>query len=61
MKILRVTIETAWVGCCETVDVEIDDDMSTEDIEDLAKETFQDYCNYGFHILGEDEVDEEDE
>lgn len=55
MKILRVIVETAWSGCGEVVDIEIEDDMSQEDIEDLAKETFQDYCNYGFHILGEEE------
>ncbi|BDU13131.1 hypothetical protein [Escherichia phage phiWec190] len=57
MKTLRVNIETAWAGCTEVVDIEIEDDMSQEDIEDLAKETFQDYCNYGFHILGEEEDD----
>ena len=50
MKILRVNIETAWCGCNEVVDIEIE-----EDIEDLAHETFQDYCNYGFHILEEEE------
>ncbi|MCJ8478652.1 hypothetical protein MOO17_11485 [Escherichia coli] len=55
MKILRVSIETAWCGCSEVVDIEIEEDMSQEDIEDLAKETFQDYCNYGFHILEEGE------
>ena len=55
MKTLRVNIETAWSGCSEAVDIEIEDDMSQEDIEDLAKEAFQDYCNYGFHILGEEE------
>lgn len=55
MKTLRVNIETAWAGCTEVVDIEIEDDMSQEDIEDLAKETFQDYCNYGFHILEEEE------
>lgn len=57
MKTLRVNIETAWSGCSEAVDIEIEDDMSQEDIEDLAKETFQDYCNYGFYIL-EDEEEE---
>lgn len=51
MKTLRVNIETAWCGCNEVVDIEIEDDMSQEDIEDLAHETFQDYCSYGFHIL----------
>lgn len=55
MKILRVNIETAWCGCNEVVDIEIEDDMSQEDIEDLAHETFQDYCSYGFHILEEKE------
>lgn len=56
MKTLRVNIETAWRDF-EVVDIEIEDDMSQEDIEDLAKETFQDYCNYGFYIL-EDEEEE---
>lgn len=59
MKTLIVNIETAWVGASEVVEVEIDDDATQEEIEAIAKETFQDYCSYGYHIAGEDDDIEE--
>ncbi|HGH3558804.1 TPA: hypothetical protein ACJK1Q_004441 [Salmonella enterica subsp. enterica serovar Typhimurium] len=50
MKRLIVTIETAWVGAAETVEVELEGDETEEEIEAIAKEEFQNYCNYGWRI-----------
>lgn len=55
MKLLRVTIETSWVGANEVVDIEIDDDATEEEIESAAHEEFLNYCSYGYHIVGEEE------
>lgn len=51
MKTLRVTIETAWVGASEVVEVEIDDNTPESEIEGIAKEEFQNYCNYGYEVI----------
>ena len=50
MKKLIVTIETAWVGASETVEVELEGDETEEEIEEIAKQEFQNYCNYGWRI-----------
>lgn len=58
MKIVRVSIETSWVGANEVVDVELDDDATEEEIEAAAHEEFLNYCGYGYHIVGEGDEDD---
>lgn len=49
MKLI-VTIETSWVGASETVEIELDGDETEEELEDMAKEEFSNYCNYGWRL-----------
>lgn len=54
MKVL-VTIETAWVGASEEVEIELDDDASEEEIAEAAHEEFLNYCSYGWSIIDNQE------
>lgn len=49
-KLLVVTIETAWVGASETVEVEIDGTETRKELEEIARDEFQNYCSYGWSI-----------
>ncbi|EKB7558733.1 hypothetical protein OOU56_004463 [Salmonella enterica] len=49
-KVLIVTIETAWVGALEVVEIELDGSETEEELEDMAKEEFGNYCNYGWRV-----------
>lgn len=53
MKKLKVTIETAWVGASEEVEIELTGDESEAEIEEIANEEFSNYCSYGFTVVDE--------
>lgn len=49
MKLI-VVIETNWVGASETVEIEIDGAETQEELEEIARGEFQNYCNYGWYL-----------
>lgn len=55
MKVVRVSIETQWVGASEVVDIEFEDDATEEEIAAAAHEEFLNYCSYGYHVVGEED------
>lgn len=67
MKKLTVYIEWSTGATEETIDIE--DDLTEDEIEAEAKEVFSNYCSYGYSVsdqqdivcLGDNEEDEEDE
>lgn len=48
MRKIEVTIETAWTGANETVEIEMPDDATQEEIEEAARDEFFNMCNYGW-------------
>lgn len=59
MKKLIVTIETNWSGIGENVEVEIEGDETQEELEEIARDEFHNYCSYGWHVVDGDEDEEE--
>ena len=46
-RTFRVTIETGIAGDLRTEDFEVEEGVSDEEIEDIAREIFFNQCNYG--------------
>jgi inorganic pyrophosphatase len=49
----RLTVHIEWPTGSEDVDVELAGDETSEQIDEIAQETFYGVCNYGFSIDGE--------
>lgn len=49
---MKIEVHCEWPTGSETVEFEMDDDSSPEDIEKAAEEAFFDICNYGWSIDG---------
>lgn len=55
MRNFRVHIDTPYAGQTPTVDFEMPDDATEEDIEQQAREEFLNIFNYGYEELKEGE------
>ncbi|MFS0944187.1 hypothetical protein [Enterococcus casseliflavus] len=55
---IRVDIETTWSGVSEVEYFEVEDDATEEDIAEEAHEIFQQYCNYGWSEVEQEQADE---
>ena len=55
---IRVDIETTWSGVGEVEYFEVEDDATEEDISEEAYEIFQQYCNYGWSEVEQEQADE---
>ncbi|WP_368762049.1 hypothetical protein [Klebsiella pneumoniae] len=53
---ISICIETTqMLGSQKDVIIEVDDDCSPNDIEEIARDTFHEYCNYGWVELNDGE------
>ncbi|WP_162532001.1 MULTISPECIES: hypothetical protein [Pseudomonas syringae group] len=48
-----LTVHIEWPTGSEDIDLELDDDLTPEQIAEIAEETFFSSCNFGYSIDGE--------
>lgn len=48
-----LTVHVEWPTGSEDVEFEIDDDLTTEQIAEVAEEAFFGVCNFGYSLNGE--------
>jgi len=50
---MKIEVHCEWPSGSETVEFDIDDDCTPEQIAEAAEEAFFGVCNYGYSIDGE--------
>lgn len=50
---MKIEVHCEWPGGSETVEFELDDDCTPEQIDKAAEEAFFGTCNFGYSINGE--------
>lgn len=48
-----LTVHIEWPTGSEDIDLELDDDLTPEQIAEIAEEAFFNSCNFGYSIDGE--------
>lgn len=50
---MKIEVHCEWPSGSETVEFEMPDDSTTEDVAQAAEEAFFSVCNFGYSINGE--------
>lgn len=55
MRKINVYIDTTWAGIGEVETVEVPDNATNEEIDEVAREVFYSYCSFGWGDVEDEE------
>lgn len=55
-RVIEVTIETSLLETSKTIHVEVDEEASPNDIDEIASDVFHEHCNYGWREVTDAET-----